>query len=154
MDVYTVGLTGDHKPQPFLHSPANESSPAFSPDGKWLAYESDQSGRGEIYITAFPGGGAQYQVSTNGGERPVWRRDGKEVFYRENLKLMAVTVKTHAGGIELGTPSGLFEVAVRNLSGRWYDVSPDGRFLMNTSPASAQVQSFELVVDWPAELNK
>jgi Tol biopolymer transport system component len=154
MDIYTAALTGDHKPQPFLHSPANESAPAFSPDGNWLAYESDQSGRGEIYITGFPKAGAQYQVSTNGGERPVWGRDGKAIFYRENLKLMRVAVKTQGRTVELGTPSELFEVAVRNLSGRWYDVSPDGRFLMNTSPGSAQVQSFELVVDWPAELNR
>jgi serine/threonine protein kinase/dipeptidyl aminopeptidase/acylaminoacyl peptidase len=154
MDVYTVELTGDHRPKPFLQSPANESAPAFSPNGKWLAYESDQSGRGEIYVTAFPQGGTQYQVSTNGGERPVWRRDGKEIFYRENFKLMAVTVKPFAHGIELGTPGALFEVAVRNLSGRWYDISPDNRFLMNTSPASAHPQSFELVVDWPAAVNK
>ena len=105
-------------------------------------------------ITAFPERGTQYQVSTNGGERPVWSRDGKQIFYRENLKLMAVAVKTKGRTLELGTPSKLFEVAVRNLSGRWYDVSPDGRFLMNTSPGSAQVQNIELVVSWPTELNK
>jgi len=105
-------------------------------------------------ITAFPERGAQYQVSTNGGERPVWSRDGKQIFYRENLKLMAVAVKTQGRTLELGTPSKLFEVAVRNLSGRWYDVSPDGRFLMNTSPGSAQVQNIELVVSWPTELKQ
>jgi hypothetical protein len=67
---------------------------------------------------------------------------------------MAVAVKTQGRALELGTPSELFEVAVRNLSGRWYDVSPDGRFLMNTSPPSAQVKSFELVVNWLAEPNR
>jgi Tol biopolymer transport system component len=149
-----MGLAGDHRPQPFLQSPANESAPSFSPDGKWLAYESDQNGRGEIFVTPFPGGGAQYQVSTNGGERPVWSRDGNQIFYRESLKLIAVAVKTQGRALELGTPSELFEVAVRNLSGRWYDVSPDGRFLMNTSPPSAQVKSFELVVNWLAEPNR
>jgi Tol biopolymer transport system component len=154
LDIYTVELAGAQKPQPFLRSPANESAPAFSPDGKWLAYESDQSGRNEIYITAFPNGGPQYQVSTNGGERPVWRRDGNEIYYRENLKLMAVDVKRRGEALELEVPKQMFEVAVRNLSGRWYDVSRDGRFLMNTLPASAQVNSFELVVNWPAELNK
>jgi eukaryotic-like serine/threonine-protein kinase len=154
LDIYLMGLAGDHRPQPFLQSPANESAPSFSPDGKWLAYESDQNGRGEIFVTPFPGGGAQYQVSTNGGERPVWSRDGNQIFYRESLKLMAVAVKTQGRALELGTPSELFEVAVRNLSGRWYDVSPDGRFLMNTSPPSAQVKSFELVVNWLAEPNR
>jgi hypothetical protein len=121
---------------------------------KWLAYESTQSGRNEIYITPFPAGGEQYQVSTNGGERPVRRHDGKEIFYRENLRLMAVAVNTRGRTVELGTPSALFEVAARNLNGRWFDITPDGRFLMNTSPASAQAQNFELVVNWPAELKQ
>ena len=152
--ISTVALTGDRKPQPFHPSSADESVPTFSPDGHWLAYESTQSGRREVYITAFPGGGAQYQVSTNGGERPVWRRDGKEIYYRETLTLMAVKVNTQSGTVQLGAPSALFEVAARNLNGRWYDVSPDGRFLMNTLPASAQSQNFEVVINWPAELKQ
>jgi len=153
--IYIVALAGDHKPQPFRSSSsADETAPAFSPDGKWLAYESTQSGRSEVYITPFPGGGAQYQVSTIGGERPVWRHDGKEIFYRENLRLMAVKVNPKGSYMALATPEALFEVAARNLNGRWFDVSPDGRFLMNTSPSSAQPQNFELVVNWPAELNK
>ncbi len=154
LDIYTVELAGGQKPQPFLRTPANESAPAFSPDAKWLAYESDQSGRSEIYITAFPKNGSEYQVSTDGGERPVWRHDGGEIFYREGLKMMAVEVRKEGNDLKLGVPRELFEVAVRNLSGRWYDVSPDGRFLMNTLPASAQVNSFELLVDWAADLDK
>ena len=149
LDIYTVPLRGDRTPRPFLHSAGNESAPTFSPDGKWLAYESTQSGRNEVYVTPFPAGGAQYQVSTNGGERPVWRHDGKEIFYREYLTLMAVAVKTKGSTVELSTPQALFEVASYNLSGRWYDVSPDGRFLMNASPAAPQSQTFELVVNWP-----
>jgi Tol biopolymer transport system component len=153
LSLYTFELAEGGKPRPFLSPTADGSAPAFSPDGKWLAYESTQSGKNEVYITPFPGGGAQYQVSTNGGERPVWRHDGKEMFYRENLRLMSVRVNTDARTVELGTPTPLFEVAARNLNGRWYAVSPDGRFLMNTTPASAQTERFELVVNWPAELN-
>jgi len=152
MSLYFVELRGDRKPHSFLAPSANVSAPAFSPDGKWLAYESTQSGRTEVYITPFPDGGAQYQVSTNGGERPAWRHDGKEMFYRENLRLMSVKVNTAAGKVELGNPVPLFEVAARNLNGRWFAVSPDGRFLMNTTPASAQTQRFELLVNWSAEL--
>jgi Tol biopolymer transport system component len=154
LDIYAVPLTGDRTPHPFLHSPGNQSAPAFSPDGKWLAYESNQSGRNEVYITSFPAGGAQHEVSTSGGERPVWRRDGKEIFYRERLTLMAVEVNTNGGAIELGTPKALFELAVRNLSGRWYDVSSDGHFLTNTSPPTTQAQNFELIVNWPTELRQ
>jgi len=152
--IHTVALTGDRTPQLFRSSSANEIMPSFSPDGKWLAYESDQSGREEVYLSPFPSAGAQYQVSTNGGERPVWRHDGKEIYYRSNLRMMAVKVNEKSGAIELSKPEALFEVAVRNLTGRWYDVSPDGRFLMNTAPAGAQAQNFELVVNWPAGLNK
>jgi eukaryotic-like serine/threonine-protein kinase len=152
--IHTVTLTGDHTPQLFRSSSANEIMPAFSPDGKWLAYESDQSGREEVYVSPFPSGAAQYQVSTNGGERPVWRRDGKEIYYRSNLRMMAVKVSEKGSAIELGNPEALFEVAVRNLTGRWYDVSPDGRFLMNTAPAGAQAQNFNLVLNWSAGLNK
>ena len=153
-DIYVIPLAGDRRPQPFLHSPANESAPAFSPDSKWLAYESNHSGRNEIYITPFPEGGAQYQVSTSGGERPVWRRDGKEIFYREGLRLMSVEVTTNKDHIDLGTPRTLFEVAVRALNGRWYDVSPDGRLLTNTSRENTQAKNFGLVVNWPAKLSK
>ncbi|HKD02171.1 MAG TPA: protein kinase [Terriglobales bacterium] len=152
--IHTVALTGDRTPKLFRSASANEIMPSFSPDGKWLAYESDQSGRSEVYISPFPSGNAQYQVSTNGGERPVWRHDSKEIYYRANLQMVAVKVNVKGDTIELGTPVALFEVAVRNLAGRWYDVSPDGRFLMNTSPATAQGPNFELVVHWPASLKK
>ena len=153
--IYTVALTGDRHPQVFrASSSGNEVAPAFSPDNKWIAYESDQSGRTEVYISPFPSGGAQYQVSTNGGERPVWKHDGKEIYYRANLRMMAVKVDVKHSEMELGKPEALFEIAVRNLSGRWYDVSRDGRFLMNTSPPSVQGQNFELLINWPAALKK
>jgi Tol biopolymer transport system component len=152
--IHIVALTGDHTPKVFRASSANEIMPVFSPDGKWLAYESDQSGASEVYISPFPSGGTQYQVSTSGGERPVWRHDGKEIYYRANLRMMAVKVNVKGDTVELGKPESLFEVAVRNLAGRWYDVSPDGRILMNTSPATAQSPNFELVVNWPAVMRK
>jgi hypothetical protein len=80
--------------------------------------------------------------------QPVWRHAGKEIFYRENMRLMAVAVNARGRTVELGTLSALFEVAARNLNGRWFDVSPDGRFVMT------QGQNFELVVNWPAELKQ
>ena len=101
LDIYTVPLAGDRIPRPFIKSLVNASVPTFAPDGKWLAYESNQSGRNEVYITPFPEGGAQYKVSTNGGDRPVWRHDGKEIFYREYLMLMAVELKPRGRTIDL-----------------------------------------------------
>ena len=154
MDIYTLALNGDRKPQPFLRSTAREFAPAFSPDGRWLAYESNRSGRNEAYITPFPAGGAQYQVSTRGGERPVWRHDGKEIFYREGLRMMAVEVNAKSSPVGFGSPKELFELAAANLNGRYYDVGPDGRFLTNSSPLTTKAQSFSLVVNWPARLKK
>jgi eukaryotic-like serine/threonine-protein kinase len=153
-DIYTLALGGDGKPQPFLHSVANETAPSFSPDGKWLAYESNRSGRNEVYISPSLAGGAQYQVSTSGGERPVWRHDGKEIYYREGLRIMAVEVNMKASPVEFSSPTALFELASGNLNGRYYDVAPDGRFLTNTSPLGKKEQDFSLVVNWPARLKK
>jgi eukaryotic-like serine/threonine-protein kinase len=155
LDIYTVALTdGNRKPQAFLHSGASESAPAFSPDGKWLAYESNVSGTNEVYVTPFPSAGAQYQVSTNGGQRPVWRHDGKEIYYREGARIMAVEAKSNAGSLELSAPTALFELGTPNFSGHYYDVARDGRFLVNTFPPKAKAQSFSLMVNWPARLKR
>jgi Tol biopolymer transport system component len=153
-DIYTVALSGDHKPQPLLNTVAHETAPAFSPDGKWLAYESDETGRDEVYVTPFATGGAHYQVSTAGGERPVWRRDGKEIYYREGLRVMAVEVRAMRGSLDLSTPTALFELAAGNLNARYYDVAPSGRFLANSYPLMTKAQTFSLVVNWPARLKK
>jgi Tol biopolymer transport system component len=153
-DIYTLALGGAGKPQAFLHSAANETAPAFSPDGRWLAYESDGSGRKEVYIKPFPAGGAQYQVSTSGGERPVWRHDGKEIYDREGLRMRAVDVNAKASPVQFNSPTALFELASSNLNGRYYDVAPEGRFLTNTSPFAKKEQSFSLAVNWRGKANE
>ena len=99
----------DRKVTPFLHGEFDENTGDFSPDGRWVAYESNESGRYEIYVQPFPGPGGKWQVSTNGGTAPVWRRDGKELFYvAPDRKLMAVPVKTGAV-FEPETAAPLFE---------------------------------------------
>jgi serine/threonine-protein kinase len=88
-DVWILPMDGDEatgwkpgKPAPFLNSPYNEHFPAFSPDGRWLAYSSDEVGRFEVYVRPFPGPGGKWQVSTSGGNRPTWSRNGKQLLYR------------------------------------------------------------------------
>jgi len=84
---------GDRKPYAFLSTPFNEQGGVFSPDGRWVAYQSNESGRDEIYVRPFPGPGGQWQVSTAGGSDPRWRPDGKELYYlAPDLKLMAAAV--------------------------------------------------------------
>ena len=92
-DIWVLRL-GDRKAQPFLRTPFNEAAPRFSPDGRWLAYISDESGRYEIYVQPYPGPGGKWQISTEGGTEPVWNRNGRELFYRSGDKMMAVDIAT------------------------------------------------------------
>ena len=94
--------------QLFLRTPFNESVPKFSPDGRWLAYVSDESGRYEIYVQPYPGPGGKLQISTEGGTEPVWNRSGRELFYRNGDKMMAVDIATQPD-FAAGKPRMLFE---------------------------------------------
>jgi hypothetical protein len=94
--------------QPFLRTPFNETAPQFSPDGRWLAYISDESGRDEIYVQPYPGPGGKWEISTEGGTEPVWNPNGQELFYRSGDKMMAVDVTTQLG-FAAGKPRMLFE---------------------------------------------
>jgi Tol biopolymer transport system component len=107
-DIWVLPTFGDRKPILFLQTPFNETHPAFSPDGRWLAYQSNESGRAEIYVQNFPGPGGRWQVSTAGGVGPAWRADGKELFYAgPDQKLMAVDIQA-GETFEAGVPRALF----------------------------------------------
>ncbi|MBI2819587.1 MAG: PD40 domain-containing protein [Acidobacteria bacterium] len=155
-----------HRAQPFLKTPYEDTAPKFSPDGKWLAYSSDESGRREIYVQPYPGPGGKWQISTNGGQEPVWNPKGGELFYRSGSKIMAVEVnqsRDREGAVpstfSAGKPSILFEGPYLSTAASfpYYDVSPDGqRFLMLKpveSPASAPTQ-INVVLNWFEELKQ
>ena len=107
--------------EPYLQTKFNEQDPNFSPDGKWIAYQSDTSGRDEIYVIPFPASTRRGQVSTDGGTAPRWRADGRELFYRNGAKLMAVNVRT-GNDLVLGKPVELFETP-EGIKSR-YDMAP------------------------------
>ena len=157
-DIWMLGLQGDRKPRPFLQTPANESGPIFSPDGHWLAYLSDESGRQEIYVRPFPGPGGKTQISTEGGTEPMWARNGRELFYRNGDKMMVMAVETQPV-FAASKPKLLFEAHYEtsyNVFERDYDVSPDGqRFLMTkaSEPESAATQ-LNVVLNWSDELRR
>ena len=154
-DIWVLPLEGDRQPQPFLQTQFNEGAPIFSPDGRWLAYVSDESGRNEIYVQPFPGPGGKRQISTEGGAEPVWAPNG-ELFYRNGVPMMAVEITTEPG-FSAGTPRLLFEGTYRaSPSGFsvWYDVTPDGqRFLMVQPQLGAGVQ-IHVVENWFEELKR
>jgi eukaryotic-like serine/threonine-protein kinase len=130
-DLWVLPLRDGRKPTPFLRTPFNEFYGQFSPDSKWIAYTSDESGREEIYIRSFPDSGSKRQVSNSGGVQPRWRRDGKELFYLAGGNMMAASIRVNAGSLESGPPHVLFPFT--NIGGTFYsyDVAPDGnRFLV------------------------
>ena len=154
-DIWTLSVA-ERKATPFLSTPFNEGSAQFSPDGRWMAYASAESGTVEIFVQTFPASGGKWQISTAGGSYPRWRRDGKELYYvAPDNALMAVEVAT-GSGFAAGTPKALFRTRIKSLDiGFPYDVSPDGqRFLVNTLPEGEQRDAISVVQNWTAELKK
>jgi Tol biopolymer transport system component len=142
----------------FLKAPSVLKNGQFSPDGKWVAYASNESGKWEIYMTSFPGARGKWQVSLRGGEQPRWRRDGKELFYlSSDGKVMAVPV-TVGGNFDVGAPIVLFQSNPREIVATSeqvvYDVSRDGqRFLINTQMKQEQ-SDMSIVLNWAPKLDK
>jgi Tol biopolymer transport system component len=140
LDLWALPLDRRRMPFPILETPFNETNAQFSPDGHWIAYQSDESGRVEIYVQPFPGPGRRVRISGSGGVQARWRRDGKELFYlASDNRLMAAPIQLDPSSknVEIGTPASLFATRLagepRNDGGRHYMVSDDGqRFLMDT----------------------
>jgi serine/threonine protein kinase len=149
---YRLPLTGERRPQVLFRSTVAADEPHVSPDGRWIAYDSNDSGRWEIYVAAFPAFTGRRQISTAGGGQPLWRKDGRELFYLSlDGKLMALDVKSGAT-LETGTPKVLFQTAVRVVPQfDQYCVTADGqRFIVAES--SRDNRPISVVVNWPALL--
>ena len=129
-----------------------------SPDGRWIAYQSNESGRDEVYVAPFPGPGGKWQISTAVGRMPRWGHDGTEIFYiAGDNTLMTVAVNGKGSGFEVGAAKPLFSArfAFATGFGLTYDVSPDGqRFLINTAPEQATSAPITVVTNWTAGLKK
>jgi len=161
-NLWMLPSTGDAKPSAFLETSFDEFRPRFSPDGRWLAYASDESGRREIYVMSFPDRAGKWQVSTAGGDWPRWRRDGRELFYLTldtNPSLMAVPVNAAATALEVGEVQSLFQIDGPTTStgylGYPFDVSADAqRFLVHTTREGYAVEPLTLLTNWPALLRR
>ncbi|MGH9363952.1 MAG: protein kinase domain-containing protein [Thermoanaerobaculia bacterium] len=149
-DLWLLPLDGDRKPRPFLQTPFAEGAPALSPDGRWMAYESDESGRYEVYVRPYPGPGGKWQISSGGGRYPVWGKDARELTYWNGSKLMAAPIETKTG-FSAGKPALLFEGAYAGS-----DVSPDGqRFLMIKEPENRSTATrINVVLGWFDDLRR
>ena len=156
-DLWLVTVP-DLKSSLYLKAPSLIRNGQFSPDGKWVAYASNETEKWEIYVTSFPEPRSKWQVSTTGGEQPRWRGDGKELFYlSSDRKMMAVTLKIEST-FNSDTPVVLFQTTPRpavSLNDLFvYDVSRDGqRFLINTETKPAATAPMSIVLNWSAKLN-
>ncbi len=145
----------DGKPRMLLETPFNEQTPALSPDGRWLAYGSNESGQSEVYVQSLGNDGGKWQVSTDGGNRPRWSRDESELFFQTpDEKLMVVAVKL-APEFTASVPRPLIDPKIRQLFGIHYDISPDGkRILVNRAIEQPVVTPVTLVQNWTQGLGK
>ena len=153
-DLWVLSLTGESRMEIFLQTPSSELRACFAPNGRWIAYQSDESGRMEVYVQNFPATGAKWQVSTGGGTYPRFRRDGKELFYLSaDRHLMAVEVKPDAAGFAYGSPKSLFETRISGKDdrpGNQYVVTSDGqRFLIN-NVAGEGYSPITILLNWAA----
>lgn len=146
-DLWILRL-GDRKPVPFLQTANNEVGGQVSPNGRWLSYASDESGRWEVYVTSFPSPEGKWQVSTGGGTQPRWRPDGKELFYLSaDRTLMSVEIRS-GNGFESERVTPLFATRAKYTGTVAYDVSADGRFLINTIVSDEASPGLTVVLNW------
>jgi Tol biopolymer transport system component len=156
-DIWVLPLFGDGKPYPFLQTEFEESQGFFSPDGHWLAYTSNESGRNEVYVQTFPQTGGKWLISSGGGGQPHWRGDGKELFYvAPDRTLMSVDVNAAAATFETSAPKPLFatQVSAYNAPNR-YVVTADGqRFLVNSAAGEVNQTPITVVLNWTGSLKR
>jgi dipeptidyl aminopeptidase/acylaminoacyl peptidase len=153
-DLWILPLTGERKPIPYLQTKFNEYQARISPDGHWLAYNSDESGTQEVYISTFPVEGSKWQVSTTGGRQPTWSASGKEIYYLgPDSHMMLVKLDFSPTSVKPGLPRDLFlahTVAGQNT----YDIARDGRILINAVGEDKDAMPLSLVVNWPGMVRK
>jgi Tol biopolymer transport system component len=160
IDIWALPMfpdkSGEEKPFPVIATNFLDVTPSFSPDGKWLAYANNETGHQEVYVQPFPSGAGRWQVSTAGGTRPTWRKDGKELFFfSSDGQVMAVDVTTKGDSLQLGAPRALFKTTTVSPAAGPYTVSADGKkFVMNTVLPQTTTEPLTLITNWPADLKQ
>lgn len=157
-DLWIAPQFGDRKPLPYLQGQYDEQNGVFSPDGHWISYVSNESGKDEVYVQSFPLSGGKWQISTGGGSEPKWRNDGMELFYvAPDRVLMAAPIRTAGASFEPGVPKRLFPVPFVTwvVSRDQFAVSNDGnRFLISRSAGETAATPITVVLNWTAGLKK
>jgi Tol biopolymer transport system component len=158
-DLWVLPLDGDRKPYPFAESPFHKTQAQISPNGRWIAYTSYDSGKDEVYVQSFPSPGSRRQIST-GGMQPRWRRDGRELFYLGSDQSIHVLPVQTDGPFQAGNPTALFRARIlpQGSQSIWfetaYDVSPDGQRLLFAVPPDDAGPPMTVVLNWPAVMKR
>ena len=154
-DIWELALDGAREPRPLLNETYDERAVVFSPDGQWIAYVSDESGRDEIYVRPYPGPGPKHPVSAGEGREPVWSKGNREIFFRSDNAMMAVDVRTGAT-FEAEEPRVLFEDNFKRTQwiNPFYDVSPDGERFLMIQPTADAPREIHVMLDWAQELER
>jgi eukaryotic-like serine/threonine-protein kinase len=150
LDVWALPLSGDRRPLPIAQTPFNESDAHLSPDGRWIAYVSDETGRDEVFVRPFPSSDGKWMISASGGTRPRWRGDGRELFFVSPDGMMMAAPVTTRPQFEVGTSRPIFEI--RRASD--YAVAPDGRFLVQVPHETPESRELHVILNWMTELNR
>jgi hypothetical protein len=166
-DLWVVAADGKGKPEPVLNTPYDESAGAIAPDGRWLAYTSDETGRREVFVTSFPPGtgGGKWQISDGGGAQPKWSRDGRELFFRTDEGIMSARMSVEGASLRASKPDyvfrGSFLGGVRGLllpgyNFPDYDVSADGRrfVVFSGGERKRETSRARVVLNWFDELKR
>ena len=154
-DIWILPLSGDRKPFAFVETPSQDDHAVFAPDGRWIAYTSTESGQAQVYVQPFPSAGGKFQISKNGGNLPMWRADGNELFFlAPDTTIMAAAIET-TRQFESGIPQPLFLSGATMFFHGQYAVTRDGkRFLANVPQQESSPLPLTVVVNWLAAVQK
>jgi Tol biopolymer transport system component len=156
-DVWRIPIKPGEAPTPFVSTPFIDNFGVYSPDGRWIAYQSNQSGRFEIYVQAADGSGGKWQISGAGGTKPRWRGDGRELFFEAPGQMLTAVPVTGGASFEIGTPIPLFRASLvtSGYSGTRWEVASDGqRLLVNAAMRGPDRATFVVVTNWASELRR
>jgi Tol biopolymer transport system component len=156
-EIFAVPVAAERRPVPVLQGQFPHVQGQWSPDGRWIAYASNESGRQEIFVQSYPPTGGKFQISTTGGAEPVWRRDGNELFFLSGTKLAAVEINATGSSFDAGVARDLFDVPtiVGSVRRNRFVATGDGqRFLVVTAPHGLDRTPFWVVLNWPAALQR
>jgi len=153
-DVWILPLFGDRKPFAYLRREFSEFFPAFSPDGRFLAYTSDEAGGQQVYVVSFPEPRGRWQVSASGGSQPRWSRDGRELLFASgDNTLMSAEIRIRGLSLEVGAIRPLFPLGVVSQLGNVYDLAPNSKRIVVLGPIERDSgEPLTLVINWTADL--